>query len=408
MSERSSAFDTLAHQPVPLWRDIRVLQLAAQIVFTVVAVAVGLALLNNMLTALTDAGITPNADFLQRVAGFELGEGPEFGRSDSFADAFRVGLTNTLRAVSIGLVLATVLGVIMGVARLSTNWLVKNIARVYVDIMQNTPLLVQLYFIYLGVFLALPSLRDGPLELPGAVFLSNRGLVMPALIPSETFSLWLLYAVVGVVTAGFLWYVRTQHQERTGRPGHRLSFAVIALVFFAVLGWMAVGEPPISLDLPQPELRELPSGEMTVRRINGGDTLTPEFSALLTGLVIYTGAFIAEVVRAGIQAVPYGQVEAARAQGLSYFQTLQLIVLPQALRIIIPPLGNQYLNLAKNSSLAIAIGFPDVFSVSNTISNQSGQALTMLVLIMITYLTISLTISAVMNWVNRRMQIKER
>ena len=408
MRERSSTFDVSLHQPVPLWRDVRVLAVAAQIAFAVAVVAVGVALLNNMLTALASAGITPNADFLRRTAGFEILEGPEFTREDSFADAFRVGLINTLRVVSVGLALATLLGVMVGIARLSSNWLVKNIALVYIEIMQNTPLLVQLFFIYLGGFLALPSLRDGPVTLPGPVYLSNRGLVIPALRFSETFSTWFLYVLLGVVAAALVWYARTQEQKRTGRPANRLGPALLIVLVFAVIGWVAVATPPFTFSLPTPETRELPTGEVVVSRISGGETLTPEFAALLFGLVIYTGAFIAEVVRAGIQAVPYGQIEAARAQGFSYSQTLRLIVLPQALRIIIPPLGNQYLNLTKNSSLAIAIGFPDLFNVSNTIANQSGQAVTMLLVIMASYLTMSLTISTGTNFINRRMQIKER
>ncbi len=405
---KPSTFDASVHQPIPLWRDIRVLVVVIQVVFAVAVVAVGVALLNNMLTALANAGILPNADFLRRVAGFEILEGPAFTRENSFADAFRVGLVNTLRVVSVGLALATLLGVIVGVARLSSNWLVKNIALVYIEILQNTPLLVQLFFIYLGVFLALPTLRDGPVELPGPIYLSNRGLVMPAVIFSATFSTWFLYVLLGVVAAGFVWYTRTREQERTGRPTNRFGPALLTALVFAAIGWVAVGAQPITLTLPAPQTRELPSGETVVSRIEGGETLTPEYAALLFGLVIYTAAFIAEVVRAGIQAVPYGQIEAARAQGFSYFQTLRLIVLPQALRIIIPPLGNQYLNLTKNSSLAIAIGFPDLFNVSNTIANQSGQSVTMLLLIMISYLTMSLTISAGTNFINRRMQIKER
>ena len=407
--QRASTFDPSLHQAVPLWRDIRVLTIAVQIIFAVVVVAVGVALVNNMLAALASAGITPNADFLQRTAGFGIGEGPAFTRESTFADAFRVGLVNTLRVVSVGLVLATALGVVVGIARLSSNWLVKNIALVYIEIMQNTPLLVQLYFIYLGVFLALPNLRDGPLELPGPVYLSNRGLVLPALIFSETFSTWFLYVLLGVLAAAFVWYARTQQAERAGvPPTNRLLPALLALAAFAFIGWLVVGPPPLTVSLPVPDMRELPTGELTVRRIDGGETLTPEYAALLTGLVIYTGAFIAEVVRAGIQAVPYGQVEAARSQGFSYMQTLRLIVLPQALRIIIPPLGNHYLNLTKNSSLAIIIGFPDLFAVSNTIANQSGQSVTMLLLVMVSYLTMSLLLSGGTNFINRRMQIKER
>ncbi len=397
MAQRPSTFDIKAHQPVPLWRDIRVLQIVAQIVFVIIVVVVGAKLFNNMMTALADANLLPNFDFLARTAGFEISEGPEFDRSETFGRAFQVGVINTLRVVGAGLALATVLGVIMGIARLSSNWLVRNIALVYIEIMRNTPLLVQLFFLYLGVFLALPRLREA-IQLPGPIFLSRRGLVLPAIIPTEAFPIWFLYIVVGFVVAGFFWYIRTKYQEQTGHPGRRMTYAVVSIIGFTLLGTAVVGGFPFEVGLP----------EISGLRVVGGTKLSPEYAALLTGLVLYTGAFIAEVVRAGIQAIPFGQIEAARALGLTYGQTLQLVVLPQALRIIIPPLGNQYLNLAKNSSLGIAVGYADLFQVSNTIANQSGQSVPVIAMVMATYLTISLTISAVMNWINGLVRIKER
>ena len=266
---------------------------------------------------------------------------------------------------------------------------------------------MQLIFFYQGVFRALPAIADA-IVLPGPVYLSIRGLVLPAFHPTEKFSLWLLYLVVGFVVAGFLWYVRGRFQSETGQPGYQVRYAIVAVLGFALLGIVAIGAIPWTIDLPQPDMRELPTGEMIIRRIEGGETISPEYAALLVGLVLYTAAFIGEIVRAGIQAVPKGQIEASRALGLSYGQTLQLVILPQALRVIIPPLGNQYLNLTKNSSLAIAIAYADVFAIARTIINQTGQTIVPFMTVMLTYLVLSLIISAVTNWFNRALQLKER
>jgi general L-amino acid transport system permease protein len=407
MAERPRTFDLAAHQPIPFWRDIRVIQIAAQFIFALVTIIVILTLINNIFTALGAIGQRPSLDFWDSAAGFDFAEGPGVRATDTVSRAFTVGIINTLRVVGVGLVASTVLGVLVGIALLSHNWLLRHITQGYVEIFRNTPLLVQLIFFYQGVFRALPQIQEATV-LPGPVYLSNRGLVIPALIPTAVFPLWLLYVAVGVVAAGFLWYVRGRYQRETGQPGHQMIYAVAAILFFAVLGWLAVGEAPWTVNLPQPTLFERPDGVTVIRRIEGGELITPEYAALLVGLVLYTAAFIGEIVRAGIQAVPYGQIEAARALGLGYGQTLQLVILPQALRVIIPPLGNQYLNLAKNSSLATAIAFADVFQISKTLMSQTGQVVTLFASAMLVYLVLSLTISAAMNWVNARLKLKER
>jgi general L-amino acid transport system permease protein len=303
---------------------------------------------------------------------------------------------------SVGIVLTTLLGLVTGVGRLSRNWLVSHIASVYIELIRNTPLLAQLFFLYFAVILKLPTLKMGDqitaITLPGPIYLSNRGLAMPWPRLSESFGSWWPFPIVALVVAVVLWILRAHGMQRAGRPS--FSFVWVALAFLAVpaIGWLVVPGNPLALDVPV----------VKGLKAKGGTILSPEFVALTLGLVVYTGAFIAEVVRAGILAVPKGQAEAARAQGFTETQILRLIVLPQALRVIIPPLISQYLNLTKNSSLAIGIAFLDLYAVSNTMLNQSGRVVEVFLMIMAAYLSMSLSISLIMNVVNRRIQIVER
>jgi general L-amino acid transport system permease protein len=285
--------------------------------------------------------------------------------------------------------------VIVGVARLSTNWLINKLAAVYIEIIRNTPLLVQLVFIYFGLFFQLPPVNQ-TLELPGGIFANQRGLFVPRPIVSPTFLPWLALMAAGIVAAVVIWKLVTR-VFKSSTLGTWLA-TIVVLILVPTLGWMLLGAPPLTFEVP---IRE---------RFNfrGGLALTPEFSALLTGLVIYTAGFIAEVVRGGIQAVGRGQIEAANAIGLSPMQILRLVIFPQAMRVIVPPLTSQYLNLAKNSSLAIAIGFPDMFAVNQTIANQTGQPVPAIALMMGTYLLMSLFTSLIMNIYNRSVQILER
>ena len=384
------------HASVPPWRDIRVLRIVAQVVVLLaVALIIGLAV-RNMLGAMESRGLGFGFGFLNRSAGFEIPESPiPYRSTDTYGQAFLVGLLNTLFVSIVGIVLATILGLIVGVARLSPNWLVNKIASGYVELMRNTPLLVQLFIIYFAIFLQLPAVAD-TLAWGESVFLNQRGVFVPAPQAQDGFGAWMAVVAVGLAVAIGASIVAGR-RELDGRPVPGLRLAGIgAFALLVIAGWIVIG--PFAFELP---VRE---------RFNfaGGLRLSPEFSALLVGLVIYTAAFIGEVVRGGIQAVRRGQVEAARALGLSEGQTLRLVIFPQAMRIIVPPLTSQYLNLAKNSSLAIAIGYPDLFKVGQTMANQTGQPVPVIILVMSTYLAISLVTSLFMNLYNRRVQVLER
>lgn len=383
---------------VPFWRDERVLKALAQIVFVILVLAVGTWMLSNY----RERGRTFSFGFLDEEASFDLAEGIPFSPTDSYARAFLVGVVNTARVASLGIVLATLLGLVTGIARLSGNWLVSRIASVYIEIIRNTPLLVQLFFLYFAVILKLPDLQEC-LVLPGPVYLSQRGIALPWPRSTASFGSWWPFLGLGLIATMGLLVARARGAKRTGRPGFNLLWAGIPLLAIPALGWFLVPGSPLLLDPP-----ELVSRSGGVLKVIGGTALSPEFAALLLGLVIYTAAFIAEVVRAGILSVPLGQTEAARAQGFTEGQILRLIVLPQALRVIIPPLISQYLNLTKNSSLAIGIAFLDLYAVSNTMLNQSGRVVEVFLMIMACYLTMNLTISLTMNIVNRRIQIVER
>ncbi len=383
---------------VPFWRDVRVLKVLAQIVFVILVLAVVIGALSNYL----GRGLTFSFSFLNQEASFDLAEGIEFSPTDTYARAFLVGVINTIRVAGLGIIFATFLGLVTGVARLSDNWLVSKIAGFYIEIIRNTPLLVQLFFLYFAVILKLPNIRDA-IVLPGRIFISNRGIVLPWLRPTVSFGRWLPFLISALIVAVMLLIVRKRGLLRKGHPSFSLLWVGVPLLSIPLLGWLLISGNPMLLHLP--EIVTTPGG---VTKIEGGVSLSSEFTALLLGLVVYTGAYIAEVVRAGILSVPLGQTEAARAQGFTKGQILRLIILPQALRVIIPPLISQYLNLTKNSSLAIGIAFLDLYAVSQTMLNQSGRVVEVFLLIMASYLTMSLTISLIMNVVNKHTQIVER
>jgi general L-amino acid transport system permease protein len=298
---------------------------------------------------------------------------------------------------SVGVVLATFFGVVAALGRVSPNWLVNKIASAYIETIRNIPLAVQLFFWYFAVFQQLPSVQES-LRLPGPIYLSQRGLYTFWARPTSTFWSWLPFVVAGVVLSGILHAVLSRYQLRTGRWTFPVATAVAVLVVLPLAGLLVVGESPLSRSVPV----------LGKFNFTGGLALTPEFAALLAGLSIYTGAFIAEIVRAGILAVQRGQAEAAKALGLKPLQVLRLVVFPLALRVIIPPLISQYLNLTKNSSLAVLIGYPDLFFVGKTTINQAGRAVPVFVLMMACYLVISLLTSLVMNIYNRRVRLVER
>jgi len=307
-----------------------------------------------------------------------------------------VGLLNTFKVAILGVVFATVLGVLIGVARLSSNWLVARLATSYVEVLRNLPLLLQLFVWYGLITVSLPMPREALSPFVG-VYLSNRGFQIPALNPHGAYTAMGIALIVAVVVAVALGRWAKARQERTGRQFPTVSAGFGLIVGLPLLVWL-LGGAPIDLDMPQKSRFNL----------TGGLTLSPEFAALLLGLSTYTSAFIAEIVRSGILAVSWGQSEAALSLGLSRTHTLRLVVLPQALRIIVPPTTSQYLNLVKNSSLAVAIGYPDLVSIGNTALNQTGQAVEAVAIFMAVYLIISLAISAFMNWYNRRIALVER
>jgi general L-amino acid transport system permease protein len=392
----TSVTPTAPHGGIPLWRDLRMLRIAAQVLVVAAVAALVAFMTTNMLAAMNERGLGFGFSFLGRQAGFEISESPiPYRPSDTYLTAFVVGLLNTLFVSVVGIVLATILGVVVGVARLSKNWLVRQLASAYVEVIRNTPLLVQLFIIYFAVFLQLPPVLE-TLAVGDWLFLNQRGVFLPS--PQATGGLlpWLAFVVVGLALAIG---ARVLHRRRedAGLPTRRIGMlGILGLVALVGIGWVVTA--PYAFESP---VRD---------RFNfqGGMALSPEFTALLVGLVVYTAAFIGEVVRGGIQAVRRGQLEAARALGLSEGQVLRLVVFPQALRIIVPPLTSQYLNLAKNSSLAIAIGYPDLFKVGQTMANQTGQPVPVIILVMGTYLAISLVTSLFMNLYNRRVQVLER
>jgi len=393
---QTSPVSTVSHRTVPFWRNVRVIQALSQIAFAILLAVVAGALYSTMKHGLENRGLWGGFSFLRLEASFDIGEGITYDPSDSYARAFRVGVVNTLRVTAVGIVLATILGVVAGVARLSSNWLVNKMASVYIESIRNTPLLVQLFVWYFAIILKLPRVKES-IALPGSVFISNRGLTLPWPVPSSSFGSCLPYLIAAFVVAVGLLIVRARGGRQAGRPPFSLLWVGVPFAGIATLGWFLVPGSPYVLDVPS--LRGL--------NYKGGLTLTPEFTTLLVGLVLYTGAFIAEVVRAGILAVPRGQIQAARAVGLNEMQILRLVTFPQPLRIIIPPLTSQYLNLAKNSSLAVAIGFPDLFNVAGTIFNVTGRSVQVIVMIMASYLSMSLFTSLIMNLHNRRVQLVE-
>ena len=550
-----------------LLADQRVLQVLGQVAFVLLATGIFWYLGSTASTQLRDKGLVSSFGFLELRAGFAISESPDWYSGDStYGQAFAVGMTNTLRIVFIGLALTTLLGLFVGVFLLSTNWLIRNIARAYVDFLRNTPLLVQIFTWYYIVMFSLPLIRDaitipnegvdyislrlalwallglalwrylsGPapdlarrellrygfvalllvsefaawghyqpgaqpwswgagltsaflvyavlslalayaahralpprwrpravglilgqalagliftlgllplaslrVELTPASYISIRGFVFPQVLATGRFAAWFAYVGLGALLAGFTWLWLARRTEATGQPYARGPLALLAMLVTALLGWVLVGLAPAPAHVAvasggdvalqplaearaqgllgtdellrtstQPLLLQLPTQNRFGRFLTGLE-ITPEYMALLLALVIYTSAFIAEIVRAGIQAVPPGQMEAARAIGLTRAQSLQHIVFPQAMRVIIPPLGNQYLNLAKNSSLAISIGFADTFYAATTIMNQSGQTITAFLIVMLFYLALSLLISVIMNAVNRRFELVTR
>ncbi len=378
------------------WRSQAFRGLLYQIIAVVVIGGVAWFLAHNTAENMRIRGIKSGFDFLTQPAGFDIGESlMHFDSNDPYWRAFLVGVSNTLRVAIVGIILTTILGTLIGVGRFSRNGLVRGLCRTYVEVFRNIPILLQLLMWYLLFTELLPDIADA--KQIGPFFLSKGGFTFPAPV-WENGHLW---GILGWVAGGVAaWLYRRWAQrkfEETGRLRSMFWVPLAIVLAVGALGWLA-GGAPFEFKLPT-------KGEFA---IEGGGSLTPEFMAVLLGLTLYTASFVAEVVRSGIQSVARGQSEAAQALGLSRGQEMQKVLLPQALRVIIPPMTNQYLNLTKNSSLAVAIGYPDVVSISNTALNQTGRAVECIALIMLVYLTTSLSTSFFMNWYNSRSAIKER
>ena len=393
----SPAEETPMPSAVPIWRDQAKRAIIFQVLAILVVAGVSYYLFSNTQANLERQSIATGFGFLNKEASFEIGETLiEYSAADTYTRALLVGALNTIKVSFIGVVFTIILGTLIGIARLSSNWLISRLAALYIEVMQNIPVLLQLFFWYAIFYESFPSPRQALNPFSG-LFLCNRGMIfaIPEGHPAFVAMGWTLLLVL---VAGWL-LNRWGHkrQDVTGRSFPALRITAAAAVVLPLLIWLLYGAPTA---MNMPELRGF--------NFQGGVTVSPEFSALLLGLVIYTSAFVAEIVRAGIQSVGRGQVEAAMAIGLRPAKVLQLVVLPQALRVIIPPLTSQMLNLTKNSSLAIAIGYADFVAVTNTTINQTGQAIEGVALIMLVFLFFSLSTSLFMNWYNKKMALVER
>ena len=382
----------------PFWNDPFYRAIFFQVIVLGSVIGGGAYLVNNTLDNLERQGIASGFDFLDRTAGFSISMSLiEYSEENTYARTFLVSLLNTLLVSFIGIILATIIGFMVGIARLSSNWLISKLAAVYIEALRNIPLLLQIFFWYFAVLRALPGPRNS-VNFFDSFFLNNRGLFSPAPIFEEGFRLITISFAVAVVAVFVLARWARKRKDLTGQqfPAFYTSLGIlIGLPFLASL----VTGFPLSWDIPV----------LKGFNFRGGMELIPEFVALVFALSIYTATFIAEIVRAGIMAVSHGQTEAAFSLGLKPGPTLRLVIVPQALRVIIPPLTSQYLNLTKNSSLAAAIAYPDLVLVfAGTTLMQTGQAVEIIAITMAVYLTISLLISAFMNWYNKKMALVER
>ncbi|KAA8695806.1 Amino acid ABC transporter permease [Pseudomonas caricapapayae] len=369
-----------------------------QIITVAAVIALGWFIFDNTQTNLQHRGITSGFGFLENSAGFGIAQHLiDYSEADSYARVFVIGLLNTLLVSVIGIVLATLLGFVIGVARLSPNWMISKLATVYVEVFRNIPPLLQILFWYTAVFLTLPGPRQahGYLDM---FFVSSRGLNMPRALPAEGVWAFLVSIVVAVIAIVMMVRWANKRFEATGQPFHKFWVGLALLLVIPGLSMLIFGSP-VHWELPQ----------LKGFNFTGGWVLIPELISLTLALTIYTAAFIAEIVRSGIKSVSHGQTEAARSLGLRPGPTLRKVIIPQALRVIIPPLTSQFLNLAKNSSLAAAIGYPEMVSLfAGTVLNQTGQAIEVIAITMSVYLAISISISLLMNWYNKRIALIER
>lgn len=379
------------------WNDPFIRGWVFQIVVIGLVALLAWFLVSNTVENLQRQKIASGFDYLHHEAGFEIGDAPiAYSPADTYARAILVGLVNTIKVATLGIVFSTILGTLIGVGRLSPNWLLSKICECYVEAFRNVPLLLWLFLFYKIISETFPGTRQA-INILDSIFLSNRGLYFPVPVAHALHEWMGVGLMVGIAATYLVKRWAKKRQDATGKPFPTIKAGIALILGVPALVWLAGGAPH---DMSWPELKGF--------NFTGGMVIQPEFTALLLGLTIYTSAFIAEIVRSGILALNKGQTEAASALGLSRAQVMRLVLLPQAMRIIIPPMTSQYLNITKNSSLAIAIGFPDLVASVNVTINQTGQAIENVLIIMAAYLTVSLGISAFMNFYNKRIALRER
>lgn len=379
------------------WNDEKTRGIIYQIVTALLVAFIGYYLISNVQENMAKQSIASGFDFLEKEAAFEIGETSiQYSAADTYGRALVVGVLNTLKISLVGMVLTTILGTFLGICTLSSNWLVSKLGTAYVELFQNVPVLLQLFFFYALFYEAFPGPRQALHPIPG-VFLSNRGMdfAIPAAHYAWSYMAYALIAASCIAFAISRW--ARKRQEQTGQQFPSFWVGLGIIVGLPLITWVICGAP---VELNIPVLKGF--------NFKGGHNISPEFSALLIGLVLYTASFVAQIVRAGIQSISHGQTEAAMSIGLKQKHVLSLVIFPQALRVIVPPLTSQLLNLTKNSSLAVAIGYPDFVQVAGTTINQTGQAVEGVALMMVVYLTFSLLTSAFMNWYNKKIAIVER
>lgn len=395
MAASSPPTDASKHHRPPLWRDVRVIRVVLQVAFMVSVVLLILWLFGNLTANMRAQGIRTDYGFLDQRAGFAL-LGSDFRSSQTIQDALLVGLGMTLRVAIIGMIVALVLGLIVGVGRLSSNWLVRRTAGAYVELLRNVPPLVLIIFFYLAVIQRLPGITD-PLRPGGVAILSNRSIWVPWVGLDEGSGGFLMALGIALIAAIAVGIWRSRRFAATGQPHHRALYGFAVFVVIAVGAWLVLDRPA-----------QLSTPVLDGRSVEGGAQLYPEYGALLISLVLYTSAFIAEIIRGAIQAVPKGQVEAGMAVGLSWFDRLRYVVLPQALRIATPATGNEFLNLTKNVSLGVAVAFPELLRVSRIAIGNGHPAPQLVFISLAGYLLLSLIISLLVNIANRRLLLVER
>jgi len=379
------------------WNDEKTRGIIYQIATAAAVAFIGYYLISNVQENMAKQSIASGFDFLGKEAAFEIGETPiEYSAADSYGRALVIGVLNTLKVSVVGMILTTMLGTFVGVCTLSKNLLVSKLGRSYVEIFQNVPVLLQLFFFYALFYEAFPGPRQALKPIPG-MFFSNRGVDFGIPAPHYAWSYMAIAFFAACILSFFISRWARKRQEKTGQQFPSFWTGFFLLVGLPLITWGFCGAPT---EMNVPVLKGF--------NFQGGFNISPEFSALLIGLVLYTASFIAQIVRAGIQSISHGQTEAAMSIGLKGKHVLSLVIFPQAMRVIVPPLTSQLLNLTKNSSLAVAIGYPDFVQVAGTTINQTGQAVEGVALMMMVYLTLSLLTSAFMNWYNKKIAIVER